>query len=339
MSIVNKVCVLGGGSFGTAIANIAAANSAEVMVWMRSEKQCEAIASTRFNERYLPGYQLRENLIPTTNLEKACLNADIVFVAIPSKAFRVVTSEAIQFIPKSAPLISLTKGIEHGSFKLMSQILQEIGPGRDVGVLSGPNLAKEIAQNQLTATVIASYNPILRKTIQQILDTKLFSVYGNPDTFGVELAGALKNIYAIVSGMAVALGMGENTRAMIITRSLAEMSRFAQRMGANPLTFIGLAGVGDLIVTCSSKLSRNYKVGYEIGKGHSLKQAIKLTGETAEGINTLKMVKEKADEVGVVMPIVNALFETLYLGGKAEDIASKLMKVAHAEDVEYMLGG
>ncbi len=336
---IKKICVIGGGSFGTAIANIAATNSAQVVLWMRSEKQCEAIIETRINARYLPGYRLHDDLTVTTDLKKACLDAELVFVAVPSKAFRVVMAEAIQYISAGVPLISLTKGIEHGSFKLMSQILQEIAPGHDVGVLSGPNLAKEIAQNQLTATVVASYNPILRKNVQAILDTPLFSVYGNPDTFGVELAGALKNIYAIVSGMAVALGMGENTRAMIITRSLAEMSRFAQGMGANPLTFIGLAGVGDLIVTCSSVLSRNYQVGFEIGKGRSLVQAIKNTGETAEGINTLKMVKDKADEVGVNMPIVNALYETLFEGGEATDIAAKLMKVAHADDVEYMLGG
>ena len=284
---IKKICVIGGGSFGTAIANIAATRNTEVVLWMRSEKQCEAILNTRMNERYLPGYVLHECLTPSTDLASACKDADLIFVAVPSKAFRVVMQEAIQYISKGVPLISLTKGIEHGSFKLMSQILQEIAPGHDVGVLSGPNLAKEIAQNQLSATVIASYNPMLRKAIQSILDTPLFSVYGNPDTFGVELAGALKNIYAIVSGMAVSLGMGENTRAMIITRSLAEMSRFAQGMGANPLTFIGLAGVGDLIVTCSSALSRNYKVGYEIGRGHTLVQAIKITGETAEGINTL----------------------------------------------------
>lgn len=336
---IKKICVIGGGSFGTAIANIAATNSAQVVLWMRSEKQCEAIIKTRINERYLPGYRLHDDLTITTDLQSACRDADLVFVAVPSKVFRVVMTEAMRYITSGVPLISLTKGIEHGSFKLMSQILQELAPGHDVGVLSGPNLAKEIAQNQLTATVVASYNPILRKNVQAILDTPLFSVYANPDTFGVELAGALKNIYAIVSGMAVALGMGENTRAMIITRSLAEMSRFAQGMGANPLTFIGLAGVGDLIVTCSSVLSRNYKVGFEIGQGRSLVQAIKNTGETAEGINTLKMVKEKADEVGVNMPIVNALYETLFEGGKASDIAAKLMKVAHADDVEYMLGG
>ena len=336
---MKKIVVIGGGSFGTAIANIAATRNAEVVLWMRSEKQCESILKTRMNERYLPGYLLHDSLTPSTDLESACKGADLVFVAVPSKAFRSVMKEAIQYISKGVPLISLTKGIEHGSFKLMSQILQEIAPGHEVGVLSGPNLAKEIAQNQLSATVIASSNPMLRKAIQSILDTPLFSVYGNPDTFGVELAGALKNIYAIVSGMAVSLGMGENTRAMIITRSLAEMSRFAHGMGANPLTFIGLAGVGDLIVTCSSALSRNYKVGYEIGRGHTLVQAIKITGETAEGINTLKMVKEKADEVGVTMPIVNALYETLFEGGKAADIAAKLMKVAHADDVDYMLGG
>lgn len=339
MKNIKKICVLGGGSFGTAIANIAANNHSDVTLWMRSEKQVEDILETGVNSRYLPRYPLNAGLKPTADLEEACKNADLVFVAVPSKAFRVVVEKALKYIPAHAPLISLTKGIEHGSFKLMSQILTELAPDHRIGVLSGPNLAKEIAQNQLTATVVASKDPDLRLIVQELLATPSFRVYGNPDMFGVELAGALKNIYAIVSGMAVALGMGENTRAMLITRSLAEMSRFAQRLGADPMTFIGLAGVGDLIVTCSSSLSRNYRVGFEIGQGHTLKQAIKLTGETAEGVNTLKMVKEKADELGINMPLVDGLYEVLYEGRDVDEIADRLMTGDHAEDVEFMTGG
>lgn len=334
-----KVTVLGGGSFGTAIANIAAINNHQVKLWMRSEKQSQDILQNRENSRYLPGYKLHDGLEPTLDLESAVCDADYVFVAVPSKAFRSVVEELVPFLPERARLISLTKGIEPSSFKLMSQLLQEIAPGHDIGVISGPNLAKEIADNQISATVIASYSEELRRHVQEMLSCSSFRVYGNPDIYGVEMAGALKNIYAIITGLAVALGMAENTRAAIITRSLAEMSRFAVRLGANPMTFLGLAGVGDLIVTCSSKLSRNYRVGYYIGEGLTLKQAIKKIGETAEGINTLRMVQAKATELGIYMPLVNGLYQIIYQDCPIDVIASKLMSGDLAQDVEFMSSG
>ncbi|MFT4674752.1 MAG: glycerol-3-phosphate dehydrogenase (NAD(P)+) [Reinekea sp.] len=335
----SKVTVLGGGSFGTAVANIAAMNHHPVTLWMRSEKQADDILQNRQNARYLPGYVLADNLAPSLDLESAVRDAHFVFVAVPSKAFRAVVEEAVQYLPANARLISLTKGIEPTSFKLMSQILHDLAPKHDVGVISGPNLAKEIADNQISATVIASYSQALRQEVQQLLSCPSFRVYGNPDIYGVEMAGALKNIYAIITGLAVALGMAENTRAAIITRSLAEMSRFAVRLGANPMTFLGLAGVGDLIVTCSSQLSRNYRVGYYIGEGLTLKQAIKKIGETAEGINTLRMVNEKADELGVYMPLVKGLYAIIYQDMPVKEIASRLMSGDLAEDVEFMSVG
>ncbi|TXR53220.1 NAD(P)H-dependent glycerol-3-phosphate dehydrogenase [Reinekea thalattae] len=334
-----KVTVLGGGSFGTAIANIAAINNHQVKLWMRSEKQAQDIIDNRENSRYLPGYQLHEQLQPSLDLKDAVSDADYVYVAVPSKAFRSVVEEMVPFLPKKARLISLTKGIEPHSFKLMSQLLQELAVGHEVGVISGPNLAKEIADDQITATVIASYSQELRRDVQEMLSFHSFRVYGNPDIYGVEMAGALKNIYAIVTGMAVALGMAENTRAAIITRSLAEMSRFAVRLGANPMTFLGLAGVGDLIVTCSSKLSRNYRVGYYIGEGQTLKQAIKHIGETAEGINTLRMVYEKSKELDIYMPLVNGLYKIIYQDCPVEQVAKMLMSGDLAQDVEFMSAG
>ena len=335
----SKVTVLGGGSFGTAIANIAAMNHHQVTLWMRSEKQANDILHNRQNSRYLPGYILLDNLAPALDLKAAVSDADYVFVAVPSKAFRAVVEETIQYLPTNARLISLTKGIEPHSFKLMSQILHDLAPAHEVGVISGPNLAKEIADNQISATVIASYSQSLRQEVQQMLSCPSFRVYGNPDIYGVEMAGALKNIYAIITGLAAALGMAENTRGAIITRSLAEMSRFAVRLGANPMTFLGLAGVGDLIVTCSSQLSRNYRVGYYIGEGLTLKQAIKKIGETAEGINTLRMVNEKADEMGIYMPLVKGLYAIIYQDMPVKEIAGRLMSGDLAEDVEFMSAG
>jgi len=335
----SKVTVLGGGSFGTAIANIAAINQHQVKLWMRSEKQAEDIITNRENSRYLPGYKLQKNLTPTLDLKSCVSDADYVFVAVPSKAFRAVVEEAAQYLPKHAKMISLTKGIEPHSFKLMSQILHDVVPAHEIGVISGPNLAKEIADDQITATVIASYSQTLRQEIQEMLSCSSFRVYGNPDIYGVEMAGAIKNIYAIVAGLSAALGMADNTKAAIITRSLAEMSRFAVKLGANPMTFLGLAGVGDLIVTCTSKLSRNYRVGYYIGEGLTLKQAIKKIGETAEGINTLRMVNDKAHELGIYMPLVKGLYAIIYEDMPVEQIASKLMSGDLAQDVEFMSAG
>lgn len=335
----SKVTVLGGGSFGTAIANIAAMNQHQVTLWMRSEKQAQDIIENRENSRYLPGYKLQASLLTSLDLASAVNDADYVFVAVPSKAFRAVIEEAIVHIRPHTKLISLTKGIEPHSFKLMSQILQEVAPGHEIGVISGPNLAKEIAADQITATVIATPSESLRSEIQTMLSCRSFRVYGNPDIYGVEMAGAIKNIYAIISGLVTALGMADNTRAAIITRSLAEMSRFAVKLGANPMTFLGLAGVGDLIVTCSSNLSRNYRVGYFIGEGLTLKQAIKKIGETAEGINTLRMVNDKAEELGIYMPLVKGLYAIIYEDMPVEAIAKKLMSGDLAQDVEFMSAG
>ncbi|GGX50927.1 NAD(P)H-dependent glycerol-3-phosphate dehydrogenase [Saccharospirillum salsuginis] len=333
------IAVLGGGSFGTAIANIAASNGHRVKLWMRSEKQADDILKNRENSRYLPGYHLHDNLTPELDLTEAVQDADFVFVAVPSKAFRAVVEQAVPLLQPHAALISLTKGIEPVSFKLMSQILHEQAPNHDIGVISGPNLAKEIADHHISATVVASYSQPLRQKVQQMLSNQTFRVYGNPDIYGVELAGALKNIYAIVSGLAAALGMAENTRAALITRALAEMSRFAVRLGANPMTFLGLAGVGDLIVTCSSKLSRNYRVGYYIGEGDSLKQAIKRVGETAEGINTLRMVHDKAAEMQIYMPLVSGLYAIIFEDKPIRDVAGNLMSGDLAQDVEFMGAG
>jgi glycerol-3-phosphate dehydrogenase (NAD(P)+) len=330
-----KIAVLGGGSFGTAVANIAAENGHQVYQWMRNPETVEEILVTRQNQRYMPDYHLDENLVPTTDLELAVTDAKVVFVSIPSKSFRSVISQIRPFTNDSQFFVSTTKGIEVSTFKLMSQIIQEELHTDRVGVLSGPNLAKEIAKRHLTASVIASEHQEQCQFVQKILSNDYFRVYASQDNYGVELGGALKNIYAIISGLAAALGLGENTKSMLVTRSLAEMSRFAVQLGANPMTFLGLSGVGDLIVTCMSPLSRNYRVGYAIGKGKSLEQAVEELGEVAEGINTLKIVYDKAEEMGVYMPLVSGLYQVLYEGATVKDVARNLMLGAHKQDVEF----
>ncbi|MNK82907.1 Glycerol-3-phosphate dehydrogenase [NAD(P)+] [compost metagenome] len=233
-------------------------------------------------------------------------------------------------------LVSLTKGIEAQTFKLMSQILEEIAPQARIGVLSGPNLAREIAEHALTATVVASEDEELCERVQAVLHGRTFRVYASADRFGVELGGALKNVYAIIAGMAVALDMGENTKSMLITRALAEMTRFAVNQGANPMTFLGLAGVGDLIVTCSSPKSRNYQVGFALGQGLSLEEAVNRLGEVAEGVNTLKVLKAKSQEVGVYMPLVAGLHAILFEGRTLEQVIGLLMRGEPKTDVDFI---
>ncbi|MNH19962.1 Glycerol-3-phosphate dehydrogenase [NAD(P)+] [compost metagenome] len=218
----------------------------------------------------------------------------------------------------------------------MSQILEEIAPQARIGVLSGPNLAREVAEHALTATVVASEDEALCQRVQAVLHGRTFRVYASSDRFGVELGGALKNVYAIIAGMAVALGMGENTKSMLITRALAEMTRFAVSQGANPMTFLGLAGVGDLIVTCSSPKSRNYQVGHALGQGLSLEEAVNRLGEVAEGVNTLKVLKVKAQEVQVYMPLVAGLHAILFEGRTLNQVIELLMRAEPKTDVDFI---
>ncbi|MAC45313.1 MAG: NAD(P)H-dependent glycerol-3-phosphate dehydrogenase [Oceanospirillum sp.] len=331
------VTVLGGGSFGTALASIAADNGFPVKQWLRDETLARQINEQRCNMRYLPDYEINPGVDATTNVVEAVSGADIIFVAIPSKAFAHVVDQAREHLSKEQILISTAKGIQEEGFQLMSEILKAHTPSEHIGVLSGPNLAKEIAQKQMTGTVVASKDAVTREAIQQVLGCKYFRVYASDDVFGVELGGALKNIYAIASGMASALGVGENTKSMLITRSLAEMSRFAVAMGANPMTFLGLSGVGDLIVTCTSPLSRNFRVGYAIGEGKSLDEAVASLGQVAEGVNTIRLVRNKSMEMEVYMPLACGLYEVLFNQLPVQQVIHGLMTGQQNSDVEFVL--
>ena len=331
-----RVTVLGGGSFGTAMANTAVRNGCDTMIWIRDETIATEINATHINQRYLPGFQLEEGLRAESNLEKAVSNRDIILVAIPSHSFRDVLRQTKPFITSQA-VVSLTKGVEAKTFSFMSDIIQQELPEVPFGVLSGPNLAKEIVAGQPAGTVIASDSELVRYAVQQALHSALFRVFGSDDVHGVELGGALKNIYAVAMGMAVAHKVGENTKSMILTRALAEMSRFAVKLGANPLTFLGLSGVGDLFATCNSPLSRNYQVGFALGSGKTLEQATQELGQTAEGINTIVQVHARAKELDVYMPITMALYEVIFEGAPPLNIAVSLMKNGHRSDVEFVL--
>lgn len=332
------ISVLGGGSFGTAIANIIATNNHKTYLWMRDAKRSERCQKKRENTEYLPNYPLSDNLIATADLAEAVSASDLVFISVPSGSVRLVAKQLAPLLRKDAMVVTTTKGIElsEGGFKLMSQVLEQELPDNRIAVISGPNFASEIVQKMQTGTVVASDHREVCDQVQAVLCSDTFRVYTNRDKYGVELGGALKNIYAIISGMAVAVGAGQNTQAMLLTRSLAEMGRFAQTMGADPMTFLGLAGVGDLILTCSSNLSRNYRVGFAIGQGKKLEAIVAELGQVAEGVNTVKVVKQKADELGVYMPLLSGLHAVLFEECAIASVVKSLMLGEQASDIDYL---
>ena len=330
-----EIAVLGGGSWGTVLANLAAINGNKVTLWMRDEANVESINTSSLNKKYLPDYLLDRRLIATSNIEDI-ESSQLVLFCVPSSSFREVLLKSIKHVNPEALLISATKGIEEKGFLLMSQILENEIKSHDIGVISGPNLALEISQNQLTGTVIASKSKKLTEECIKIFASDSFRIYTNSDPYGVELGGALKNIYAIACGIADGLQSGENTVGMIMTRGLAEMSRFAVNQGADPMTFLGLSGVGDLITTCASPLSRNHAFGKLIGKGYQVDEAQKEIGQTTEGLKTLKVVWNKSKEEGVDMPIVNSLYKIIYENEPLEGSIKKVLGTDQPKDVEFL---
>lgn len=336
-----QIAIVGGGNFGTAIANIVASNGHHTFLWMRDEQQVADAREHRENRRYLPGHALHELIEPTFDLSCSAA-ADVIFVSVPSASFREVGGRLAQYVGTNDVLVSATKGIERTDasggrgFNLMSEILAQETGSAFTGVLSGPNLAEEIANGHFTGTVIASSEPRVTDLVQEILSSPTFRVYANKDVYGVELGGALKNIYAIVCGLAGGIGVGQNTMGMLITRALAEMSRFAVSMGANPFTFLGLAGVGDLMVTCTSPLSRNYQLGEKIATGRSLSEAVEDLGKLAEGVNTLAVVFDQCQKQDIYMPLVAALHKLLHEDSPLDAVVRELMTSAQSSDVDFV---
>ncbi|MBA6245603.1 MULTISPECIES: NAD(P)H-dependent glycerol-3-phosphate dehydrogenase [Psychrobacter] len=331
-----RLAFLGGGSFGTAMANLAARNGCDTTLWVRNKRTVKAMAKTQTNKKYLPGYKLDDRLKYSHDLAASVKDKDIIFIAVPGLAFRETLKNIAPFISGQS-IVSLTKGMEKDTFAMMSDIIKEVLPEVNFGVMSGPNLAIEIMKNMPSATVIASESEPLRHAVQAALHSAFFRVFASDDIRGVELGGALKNIYAIAMGMAAAYKVGENTKAMILTRALAEMSRFGVEEGANPLTFLGLSGVGDLYATCSSELSRNYRIGNMLGRGMSIDAAVKKLGQTAEGVNTIQQVHEKATKAGIYMPITHALYAVIYEDKAALGVALHLMEAGFRSDVEFVM--
>lgn len=301
-----RVCVLGGGSWGTTVASLAAHNT-ETTLWCRDAETIADINERHINGRYLEGYELHPRLKATGDLEQAVRNADLLVMGIPSHSYRETLSLAAPFVRPWVPVLSLTKGLEQGTRLRMSQVTNEVLPGHPAGALTGPNLAKEILAGGAAASVVAMADEIVAEALQEVFSTDLFRVYVNDDVVGCELGGALKNVIALASGMADGLGTGDNTRAAVITRGLAEISRLGQAMGGRAETFAGLTGMGDLMATCISPQSRNRFFGEQLGKGRTVAEIAAEMNQVAEGVKTAPVVCTLAEELGVVMPIATEI--------------------------------
>ncbi len=337
MNNIKKVAVLGGGSFGTVLANIAASNGNNVALWVRDSDQALRINSEGANSTYHPELQLSPNIAASEILEDVIKDSDIVLIATPSVIFENIVKRITPMLETGAYLISCTKGIKLDPFRSMTDIISmNVDINRNhVGVLSGPNLAREIADKKVAGTVIASSSKELITSVKNALSSESFKVYSSNDIQGVELAGALKNIYAIICGMADALGVGENAIGLILTRSMAEMSRFAVAKGANPITFLGLAGMGDLVATCTSNLSRNFQLGAHLGAGLSLDMAKEKVGQVAEGVRTLTVIKQESSKLNIKMPLVDSLHDIIYKKSSPDTLIDDLVNNPHEVDVEF----
>ncbi len=302
---MDRIAVIGAGSWGTTVAALAA-SSVETRLWARRAELADAINTTGINHDYIPDLEIPQRLEATSDLSYAIDGADTVIMAVPSHGFRQVFDEIAPGVGDQLPVISLTKGIEVDSLSRMTQVISDVAPGHDgdvIGVLTGPNLASEIASGQPTASVIGLKDPDVAVNLQQILISPTFRVYTNDDVIGCELGGALKNVMAIASGISDGLGFGDNTRATLLTRALAELTRLGVALGGQPETFAGLAGMGDLIATCSSNKSRNYRVGHGLAQGATLEEIISDMKMVAEGVKTTKSVVALARQSNVEMPI------------------------------------
>lgn len=302
-----RVAVIGGGSWGTTVAHLAA-HTAPTVLWARRPELAQEVNELHTNERYLPGYQLHPELWATDDLREAVRGADVVVMGVPSQGFRSALEEVARYVRAWVPVLSLTKGLEQGSRLRMTQVINDVLPGHPAAVLTGPNLAKEILAGDAAAAVIATPDLVVAQHLQQIFHQRLFRVYVNPDVTGCEVAGALKNVIAIAAGMADGLGAGDNTKAAVITRGLAEISRLGEAMGGQFATFSGLAGMGDLMATCMSTHSRNRFVGEQLGRGRTIDEVIEEMNMVAEGVKTSRVVMELAREHSVEMPIAEEVF-------------------------------
>jgi glycerol-3-phosphate dehydrogenase (NAD(P)+) len=313
------VVVLGGGSWGTTIASICARRG-PTLQWVRSEETAKDINENHCNSRYLGDEVVLSNTLrATTDFGEAANCADVVVMGVPSHGFRNVLIELASQLRPWVPVVSLVKGLEQGTNKRMSEIVDEILPGHPAGILAGPNIAREVAEGYAAAAVLAMPDQNLAANLAELFRTKRFRTYTTDDVIGVEMAGALKNVYAIAVGMGYSVGIGENTRAMVMTRAVREMSKLGEAAGGHRDTFAGLAGMGDLIVTCTSQRSRNRHVGEQLGAGKPIHEIIASMNQVAEGVKAVSVVMKFADSYGIAMPIAREVDGVINHGATPDD--------------------
>ena len=325
--VAKHVGVVGGGSWGTAIAQILGDNGHDVLFWMRDEAVAEEINATHRNPKFLAESDLAATIRATTDLSRIGKETHVIFLVVPSHGLRAVARALGDNLDGSHILIHAVKGIAPGTFKRMSELLREETCTRKIGVLSGPNLAKEVAMHHPSATVIGSRFEEVIEAGRSLLWSKAFRVYGSPDVVGTEIGGAVKNVMAIASGIAQGLGFGMNTMSLLLTRGLAEMARLGVAEGAQLQTFQGLSGIGDLMATCFSPLSRNYQVGNRLAKGESIDTIVGGMRQVAEGVKTTRTVHEWAKSSGVYMPITEGVYRMLFENARPEAVLSDLMDI------------
>lgn len=336
---MEKVTVFGAGSWGTALSYVLAQNSHDLLLWTHRKEQAEEI-NNHTNERYLKGIQLPDSIKATADLDKAVAHADIIVLAVPTKAIREVSSDIRARLTKKALFVHVSKGIEPDSLKRISEMIRDEIPAEfieEVVILSGPSHAEEVVLEHPTTVTAACANTQAANRIQDLFMNSYFRVYTNTDVIGVEIGGALKNIIALAVGITDGLGYGDNAKAAIMTRGLAEIARLGVKMGATPLTFSGLSGVGDLIVTCTSVHSRNWRAGNMLGKGKNVDEVLEEMGMVVEGIRTTKAAHQLAEKYQVPMPITQALYMVLFEGVKPEKAVEELMGRMKKNEMEDLV--
>ncbi|MFH7818886.1 NAD(P)H-dependent glycerol-3-phosphate dehydrogenase [Neobacillus thermocopriae] len=333
---MNKITVLGSGSWGSALAMVLADNGHEVRIWGKNPQTIQEINENHSNNKYLPDIALPRSIKGYLSLKQALEDVETILLVVPTKSIREVIQQVQKVVSKPLTIIHASKGIEPGTFKRISEMIREEMPPallKEMVVLSGPSHAEEVALRHPTTVVSASENLEAAEFVQQLFMNSYFRVYTNTDLIGVELGGALKNIIALGAGISDGLGYGDNAKAALVTRGLAEITRLGCVMGANPLTFLGLAGVGDLIVTCTSVHSRNWRAGNLLGKGHKLHEVLDKMGMVVEGVRTAEATYELAKKLQVDMPLTNAIYEVVHNGKNPNDAVEDLMNRTGKDEV------
>jgi glycerol-3-phosphate dehydrogenase (NAD(P)+) len=323
-----KTAVIGGGSWGSAFCRYLGGLDIPSRLWIREREVYETALETRENAAFLPGFPFPQTVSFTPDIREAVLFGDVLFVAVPSEFCRSVYEEMAPHLRPEQIVVSLTKGLETVTLKRMSQVMEEVfldRPPRGIAVLSGPSFAREVAGNHPTAVVVASANPDTAGLIQHLVSSLIIRAYTSRDVTGVEIAGAMKNVIAIASGIVDALRFGLNSRAALITRGLAEITQLGISLGAGRETFSGLAGIGDLVLTCTGELSRNHRVGYELGTGKTLPEILAGMREVAEGVHTTRLARDLASSQGVEMPISEQVYRVLYENKAPKNAITDLM--------------